>query len=545
MDLFLVLGGLGLFLFSIKSMSDGLQTLAGDKLRVILEKGTKTPLRGVLTGALVTGLIQSSSGTTVLAIGLVNSRLLTLRQAIGVIMGANIGTTVTAYLIGFKLSSYALPIIFVGTLCLFFSKNEKLINLGQVIFGFGLLFYGMDIMGQGLEPLAESELFANIMISVENNVFFGVFVGAVLTAAVQSSSAMIGIIQELAYQDVLTYLQAIPLLFGSNIGTTVTALIAGVGATVNARRASLVHLLFNVIGTLIFLPLFVFGIFPWMVETLINVITFGGWESLNVKMQIAQSHGVFNIINTLLMLPFVGVLNKLVCTLIPDREETALDLVQPKYLEKRLLSNTPMALSSASRELLHMGRLAGEALEYAADYYFLHGENDKSEALLRENAIDVLEQEITKFVIAATNNREMSHVLTERSHLILQAIGDLERVGDHAENLVELTDYCLENKIVISQEANAMLRSMFQEVEQAFGDSLSALRNNNKEIARQVIQRDDIIDNMETELRKGHISRLNAGKCSAGAGAVYLDLLSNLERIGDHAVNIAKYVLDN
>ncbi len=542
--LFFFLGGLGMFLFSMKSMSDGLQALAGDKLRDILEKGTKTPIRGILTGTLVTGLIQSSAATTVLAIGLVNSRLMTLRQAIGVIMGANIGTTVTAFLIGFKLSDYSLPIVFVGAFLLFFAKKENWLHLGQVILGFGLLFYGMDVMGQGLKPLAQSPLFTDLMIGVEGNIFLGVAVGAILTAVVQSSSATIGIMQELAYQGVMTYNQVVPLLFGSNIGTTVTALLAGLGTSVNAKRASIVNLMFNTIGTFIFLPLFVLGIFPFLVE-LVASFTPGGWEGMNVKMQIAETHGMFNITNTILFLPFVGLLDKLVCKVIPDKEDDRDLMLQPKYLEKRLLGNMPMALSNASREMLHMGRMAAEAVEYAVDYYFLHGDEDKEEALRRENIVDILEQAITHYVIDATYGHDVNHVLSQRSYMILQAVGDLERVGDHAENLVELTDYCKENKIEMSKEANEGLREMMQAVNKAMADSLTALRNNNVTLAQQVIEQDDIIDDMESNLRKGHIARLNAGACSAAAGAVYLDILSNLERIGDHAVNLAKAVLED
>ena len=541
--LFYCLGGLGMFLFSMKCMSDGLQALAGDKLRDILEKGTKTPIRGALTGALVTGLIQSSAATTVLAIGLVNARLMSLRQAIGVIMGANIGTTVTAFLIGFKLSDYSLPIVFLGAAILFFCKKEKLVHLGTVILGFGLLFYGMDVMGQGLKPLAEFPQFTNLMLMVEDNIILGVGVGAVLTAAIQSSSAFIGIMQELAYQGVMTYNQVVPMLFGSNIGTTVTALLAGLGATLNAKRTSFINLMFNTLGTFIWLPLFLLGIFPFMIETVAG-FTPGGWEAMNVKMQVALTHGMFNIGNTLLFLPFVAVLDKLVCRLIPEKEEHVDWDIQPKYLEKRLLNSAPMALSCASREMLHMGRIAAESLEYAVDYYFLHGEDDKKESMQREETVDMLEQAITNYVVEVTHNHDLDQILSERSYMLMQAVGDLERIGDHAENLIELTDYCRENKIEMSKEANDGLREMMQLVERAVRDSLNALRNNDRDLAIKVIEQDDGVDVMEVELRKGHIARLNAGACSAGAGAVYLDILSNLERIGDHAVNLAQEVLD-
>lgn len=546
--LFMVLGGVGLFLYGMKLMSEGLQTIAGDRMRDILEKGTKTPIRGVFTGILVTGLIQSSSGTTVLTVGLVNSGLLTLRQAIGIIMGANIGTTVTAYLIGFRLSDYALPIIFVGVLCLFFFKKQRIVYFGQAILGFGLLFYGMDIMGSGLKPLSSAEWFTALMYQVDDQPLLGVLMGAGLTGLVQSSSATIGILQELTYQGVITYTQAVPILFGDNIGTTVTALIAGIGASVAARRASLTHFFFNVMGTLIFLPLFLLGVFPWIVENVTNVMLgpAGGWLGINVKMQIAQTHGVFNVLNTAIQLPFVGFLAALVTKIIPDKTLVAIegdDPTLPKYLEPRLLNNTPVAMSNAGREVLHMGNLAGEALSSAAQYLFFRKPEDRDMALSREDAVDSLEQRITQYVIEATYNRDISPGLSNRSFMILQVVGDLERIGDHAENLVELADYCNENRIGISKEAMDSLKEMVVHVEKAFSDSLLAMKTNNSELARSVIALDDVIDQMENDLRKGHITRLNEGKCSGSAGAIYLDILSNLERIGDHAVNIAKYVI--
>ena len=321
--LFIFLGGLGMFLFGVKSMSEGLQSVAGDKMRVILEKGTKTPIRGVFTGAIVTALIQSSSGTTVLTVGLVNAGLLPLRQAIGVIMGANIGTTLTAYLIGFDLGAYSLPILALGVFLLFFFKNKKVNYIGQVLLGFGLLFYGMEVMGEGVKPLRNSPFFIDLMKGVDNNSLMGVLIGVIFTGIVQSSTATIGVLQELASQGVVTYNQAVPILFGDNIGTTVTALLASIGATVAARRAALTHMLFNLTGTIIFLPLFILGIFQIIIVGFTDFIYIllpgfeGTWETLNIKMQIAQTHGVFNITNTLIHLPFVSLLTALVTKIIP------------------------------------------------------------------------------------------------------------------------------------------------------------------------------------------------------------------------------------
>lgn len=544
--LFMFLGGLGLFLFGIKSMSEGLQAIAGDKLRVILEKGTKTPLRGVLTGIIVTGLIQSSSGTTVLTVGLVNAGLLPLRQAIGVIMGANIGTTVTAYLIGFDLSAYSMPIIAIGVFLLFFFKKKRINYLGQIFLGFGLLFYGMDIMGEGMMPLRNAPFFINLMKGVEDNALLGVLIGAIFTAVVQSSSATIGVLQELANQGVVTYFQAVPILFGDNIGTTVTALFAGIGASIAARRAALTHLLFNIIGTIIFLPLFLLGIFPVIVSGLTNFAYLllpgsGSWETLNIKMQIAQTHGVFNLTNTLIHLPFVTFMAMLVTKLIPGGEPEV-DR-KPRYLEPRLLGNPPVALANASRELLRMGRFASESFDHAAKYFINRRSEDKQSAIRLEDVVDQLEQEITNYVVKATSGKKLDNELYRHSYIILQAVGDLERVGDHAENLIELTDYAQENNVEFSDTAMDDLEQMINAVKEILATSLQALKTESRELAIKTVSSDDIIDQMEIHLRKAHITRLNEGTCNGSAGAIYLDILSNLERIGDHAVNIAGYVL--
>lgn len=546
--LFLSIGGLALFLYGMRLMSDGLQNAAGDKLRIILEKGTKTPLRGVLTGLLVTGLIQSSSGTSVIAVGLVNAKLLTLKQAIGIILGANIGTTVTAYLIGFKLTDYALPIIFVGAMLFLFTKKRQSILVGQVLLGFGMLFYGMDVMGNGLKPLGYSEFFMNLMASVDDNSLVGVIIGLVMTAVMQSSSATIGVLQELAYQGVLSYDQAVPILFGDNIGTTVTAIIAGFGASVEAKRTSLVNLFCKTIGTAIFLPLYLCGILPMIVEGVTDLMfaAGGGWDAINVKMQIAQTHGVFNVLNTALHLPFVGVMAALVTRLIPDVavEEEKENLGKPIYLETRLLNNPSMALSNAMHELLRMYDFAMQTLNYSRNYFFDRNEEDKTNAYYVGKAVDVLDLKITNYVIESTFNKDVGQAASNKSYIVLQSVGDIERIGDHAENILEVTDTCIEGNIEFSDDARESLRTMFSYVQQIVVDAMTALEMNDKELAKDVIGFDDMIDQMEACLRKGHIERLNAGQCNGSAGAAYLDIINNLERIGDHCVNIAKYVLE-
>lgn len=546
--LFNFLGGLALFLFGIKAMSDGLQSVAGDKMRVILEKGTSTPYRGALTGAFVTALIQSSSGTTVLAIGLVNAGLLNLRQAIGIIMGANVGTTITAYLIGFNLKEYSLPLIAFGVFLLFFSKNKRFNYFGQVVFGFGLLFFGMDIMGQGMQPLRSSDFFINLMMDVENNALLGVVIGAVFTGIVQSSSATIGILQELANQGAVTISQIVPILFGMNIGTTITALLAGIGASVIARRAALSHFIFNVVGTLIFLPLFLTGFFLTLVIASTDLIYgfvpgSGSWETINVKMQIAQIHGAFNIINTLILLPFVSILAAIVTTIIPS-QEGEVDAT-PQFLEPRLLNNLPVALSNAKHELLRMGNIAFETLENAVEFFFTRKDENQKAARLCEIIVDKLETEIESYVLKAISGKNLTSVLSKRSHTIMMAVGDIERVGDHAQNIVELAEYASSHDLSFSDKALTDLENMTEHVKEILLLSFEALEKEDRQLAQKVIEKDNIIDDIEKRLRKAHIARVNARTCNGNVGAVYLDMLSNLERIGDHSVNIAGYVIGN
>lgn len=547
--LFYALGGLGIFLFGIKYMSEGLQNVAGERMREFLEKGTKTPLRGIITGALVTALIQSSSGTTVLTVGLVNAGLLTLRQAIGVIMGANIGTTLTAYLIGFKLEHYALPIISVGVIMLFFIKNKKLANLGQVFFGFGMLFYGMSVMGEGLKPLKEWDYFLYLMANVEDNPLLGVGIGTVFTFVVQSSSATIGVLQKLAEQGAVTYYQAVPILFGDNIGTTVTALLASIGTTVAARRAALTHTLFNLGGTVIFLPLFLLGIFPEVIRLVTNYFFVllpgfeGTWETLNIRMQIAQTHGVFNISNTFIQLPFVGYLAWVVCKMVPGQD--AQFIMETRFLERRLFTNPAVALGQSAQETLRMGKHAREFFSESVQFFFDPKGKELNPMYLeqKEELINRLDEDITDYLVKLSASKNMSEDQSNYAHTLLQAISDLERIGDHADNIVEMAVYSVEHKIKFTDEALASIRSMAEQTEETLHMALKALETGDRFLARQVIRSEVVIDNLEKEFREGHIMRLNAGICSGVEGSVFLDLLSNMERVGDHSVNIAEYVL--
>ncbi len=546
--LFSFVGGLGLFLFGLRFMSDGLQAVAGDRMRTILEKGTSSPIRGVFTGLLVTGLIQSSSATTVLTVGLVNAQMLTLRQAIGVIMGANIGTTVTAYLIGFNLQDYALPILGLGALIYLFAKVKRTQMIGQTLFGFGVLFFGLNLMGTGMAPLKDVAFFTSLMTSIENNALIGVAIGALMTMIIQSSSATIGVLQQLAYQGAITYQQAVPILFGDNIGTTITALLASIGTSLAARRTALTHTLFNVIGTLIFLPLFLMGYFEKLVALFTNYLFVflpgfvGTWETLNIKLQIAQTHAVFNISNTMIQLPFVAVLACIVTQLIPGREED-LDPYRPKFIDRRFLSNPSLALAQAKRETLHMASMAFEAFNNAIDHFYNPREETLEKSMALEAGIDRLEREITDFVVVASR-KQLSAAESVSANIILQSLNDIERIGDHCENIIEQADYAQKNQVNFSGEAQEEMHSIIEITKQALILAYQTLEHHDVSAARQVLPLEEKIDELQENYRKNHIRRLNEGICNGSNGAVFLDMLTNLERIGDHCRNIAQYILE-
>ena len=546
--IFAFVGGLALFLFGLKFMSGALQEVAGDKMRTILEQGTKSPLRGVLTGIAVTGLIQSSSATTVLTVGLVNAQLLTLRQAIGIIMGANIGTTVTVYLIGFNLQNYVLPIIAIGVFTYIFAKNKRAQLVGQAILGFGILFYGLSIMGDGMRPLKDLQFFTDLMLGIEDNAIVGVLIGVIFTGLVQASSATIGVMQELAYQGAMTYNQAVPILFGDNIGTTVTVLLASIGTGVVAKRAAITHFMFNVIGTIIFLPLFISGIFEKMVVYFTNYLFIlipgnVGWDALNVKLQIAQTHLVFNLSNTLIQLPFVGLIAFLVTKIIPDsKKEKMIDRSKAIYIDKRFLVNPSVALAQATRETLRMGEMTREAFCNAMEYFEKQQQSLQQKGEQIEDAIDNLEREITDYIVLASERR-LSKEDSYQSYALLQSLNDIESIGDLCINIMELKDYAARHQVTFSGEAKDELNKMIDLTKETLLLTMLTLEKKDKTMAKQVEENEELIDEMQNEYRRAHIRRLNERVCNGNNGAVFLDLLGNLERISDLCRNIVGYAI--
>ncbi|CAM3798787.1 Na/Pi cotransporter family protein [Alkalicoccus chagannorensis] len=532
--LFMFFGGLAIFLFGIKYMGDGLQKVAGDKLRDMLDKFTSNPVMGVITGITVTVALQTSTGTTVLAIGLVNAGFMSLRQAIGVIMGANIGTTVTAFIIGLNIADYALPILAVGTLLIFFFKNKKANNFGQVFFGFGALFYGLNLMGDGLRPIREVEAFADLTVSMSQNPMLGVLIGTIFTVSVQSSTAAIGLLQQLFAEGAIGIDAALPVLFGDNIGTTITAVLASLGASLAAKRAALTHVIFNVVGTVLVLII---------IQPYISFIVFlQDALELNARMTIAWAHGIFNVSNVLIQLPFVGVLAFIVTKLLPGRE-TVIEY-KAQHLDPTLITqSSSIALTQAKRETLRMGELSVQGLHESAQFVRTNQNRHAELANQFEDAINNLDKKITEYLTKISTNSLSAN--DSRLHsMLMDTVRDIERVGDHMENIVELKEYQITNKVKLSESAVEDLEQMFTLTISTLEEAMEALDHDDNEKARSAILKEEEIDKMERQLRKKHIRRLNDGLCDGSAGIVFVDMISNLERIGDHSVNIAEAVTE-
>ena len=531
--LFHFLGGLGLFLYSIKTMGDGLQQAAGDRLRFYIDKYTSNPFLGVLVGIVVTALIQSSTGVTVITVGLVSASLLTLRQAIGIIMGANIGTTVTSFIIGFKLGEYALPLIFIGTMFLFFTKNRTANNIGRILFGVGGIFYALNLISAGMSPLKDLPQFKEYMVTLGQNPILGVVAGAVITVLIQASSATIGILQGLYAGGFLDLKGSLPVLFGDNIGTTLTVIIAAAGANVSAKRVAASHVTFNVLGTI--LCLILLGPFTSMIEY------FQALLHLSPEMTIAFSHGAFNVSNTIVQFPFIGALAYFVTKLIPGEDEVV--KYEPLYLDEQLIQQAPsIALGNAKKELLHLGNYAVKAFDLSYDYIINSNEKVAEKGHKTEEAINTIDEKLTRYLITLSSealSQKESEVLTN----ILDSSRDLERIGDHAEALININDYLQRKNVQFSNSALEELEDIYRQTSEFVKDALESVENNDLEMAESLIERHEAINKMERVLRKTHIKRLNNGECSTQAGVNFIDIISHYTRVSDHAMNLAEKVL--
>lgn len=529
-----LLGGLGLFLYGMNLMAEGLQKAAGDKLKKIVEKLTSNTIMGVLVGTVVTAIIQSSSAATVMVVGFVNAGIMNLTQAIGVIMGANIGTTVTAQIVSFKLEAIAPVALGIGIILYLFSKKQKTKELATILLGFGILFTGMEFMKDAVKPLAEYEGFRNALIYFGNHPVLGILAGFAITGIIQSSSASMGMLIALASQGLIPLSAALPILYGDNIGTCVTSLISSIGASRNAKRAATMHLTFNVIGTLIFVL-----ILNYPISALVT------WLDPNdAARQIANAHTIFNIVNVLILLPFAKYIVKLVLKIMPITEEENEATVATKYLDERILQTPSIALGNTVKEVVRMGDKANKALESSMKSLINKSIDDIEKTEKYEEHVNQLQKEILNYLLKLSksplNDEERNKV-----DLLFNTVNDIERVSDHAENISELSRIAIDKDLVFSDSAIDEMKNIYSKAQENFMSSLKCLEENNKKMITNIYKVEDEVDALDKLYKKKHMERLNNGRCTIDSGVLFLDLLTNLERVSDHSCNIANYVEAN
>ena len=547
-SLFGFIGGLGMFLYGMNIMADGMQKTAGGRMKQFLGMLTNNRFMAVVLGALITAIIQSSGATTVMVVGFVSAGVMNLTQAVGVIMGANIGTTITAWIVSmsqlgdaFEVMEpifYAPLIIGIGSLLIIFSMKQRKKLIGEILVGLGLLFIGLDFMSGSIAPYTDAPIFSQAFALLGSNPILGMIVGFVVTTLLQSSSASVGILQTLALNGIVTTNAAIYITLGQNIGSCTTALISSIGGSRTAKRAAVIHLTFNIIGSIIFgvVGFFVFTFNPAIAGSEINAV------------QISIFHTVFNLTNTIILFPFANQLVKISGLVIkekPGEKDTELteEEVVLKHLDERIFESPAFALETAVLEVIHMGQITQANLGRAVKALEGRSQEDINEVYKTEKTINNMEKMLTEYLIKVDNLS-----LTEHQKLVVAnlfySISDIERVGDHAENLAELAQDMADKNYSFSETAISDLRSISDAVQEAFKCSVQARETGNMDDVRKVSQLEDEVDNLEEELREKHIERLSTGQCTASAGVIFLDAISNQERISDHAYNLAGYIKD-
>ena len=541
------LGGLGMFLYGMNIMADGMQKTAGSKMSSFLGMLTNNRFLAVALGALITAIIQSSGATTVMVVGFVSAGVLNLSQAVGVIMGANIGTTITAWIVSMsqlgdafevmKPGFYAPAIIGIGALLLVFAKSQKKKTIGEIMIGLGLLFIGLDFMSGSINPYTDAPIFAKAFEILGGNPLLGMIIGALVTALLQSSSASVGILQTLAMNGIVTTNAAIYITLGQNIGSCVTAMLSSMGGSRTAKRAAVMHLTFNVIGAIVFgsIGFIFFSLRPAFAASNINAV------------QISIFHTIFNLTMTTLLFPFADVLVKISGMVVKEKAEeepvaedaeTAATL---KHLDERIFESPAFAVETAALEVVHMGQITYENVVRAIDAVLTVNSDEVETVFKTEQTINNMEKMLTEYLIKVDNLS-----LTEKQKKVVNnlfySVSDIERIGDHAENLAEQAQYMVEHGLQFSTTGADDLKSISDSVLKSFQYAIDARQNGNMEAVRKVSQYEDDVDSQEEELREKHIERLSAGECKASAGVVFLDIISNLERISDHAYNLAGYI---
>lgn len=533
----LILAGLGLFLFGIDYMGDGLKSYAGDKLKDVIDKYTSSPLKGILIGALVTCLIQSSSGTTALTIGLIRSGLMNLNQAVGIIMGANIGTVITSVLVGLKISKYAVYFIIIGAFVSMFSKNKKTKYLSQIIFGFGCLFYGLDLMGDNLAMIADVPEFTQITEFLTKSPWLGLLGGTILTCAIQSSAATIAIVQQMYGAGAIGLNIALPFLFGSNIGTTITAVLASIGGSIPAKRAAFFHVLFNVVGSMIFMIV----LSPF--TALINYIN--SISTIAPELQLALAHGIFNVVTTVLFFPFVNKIVIVIKKIIPNHaKELQMDLSE---LDTHVVQLFPShALAIAKNKIMEMGSITVEACENVKEYFISKNASAKENVEELENAINLLDKKIAEYLLLISHEQLNDHDSKEY-FADMKSIKDLERIGDLCVNLVQFFEAVYEEKDDFSIEAKDDIIAMLNMGIEMLNHAMVAFDKHDLDDIIYVDDRESNLDYYNKKAKQRHIQRVtNKTEKSVIVNSTYVDILSNIERIGDHCQNIAEsFILED
>lgn len=547
MDLFDVLtliGGLSLFLFGMNIMGQALERKAGNKLKDLLAKMTNSKFKGFLTGLVITAVIQSSSATTVMVVGFVNSGLMTLRQAINVIMGANIGTTITSWILSLgdidgssilitllKPTSFTPILAFIGIIFYIFLKDDSKKDIGSILLGFATLMFGMDTMSNAVSGLANVPGFSNLFI-LFTNPLLGVLVGALLTAIIQSSSASVGILQALSSTGQVTYGAAVPIIMGQNIGTCVTCLLSSIGTNKNARRAAVVHLLFNTIGTVVILTLFC------IIKTFVYIPLLSEQASM---FGIALTHSIFNVLCVMILLPMSALLEKLALRIIPD------DKIKEKYdeLDTRLFVTPTLALAQAKSSLSDMADTSRKAITMALKSVNNYSDKLYEDILKQEDKNDRYEDEIGTYLVDLSSKNNLSESESKEVSKMLKIIGDLERIADHAINIGQASRELRDKNLSLSEDAIKEMDNMLNAVKECVDLSLLAFEKDDLSIALKVPPLEEVIDELKAKLRANHIDRVKRRQCSIEAGFIWSDLLTNLERVGDHCNNIATEIIDD
>lgn len=543
--LFGLFGGLAVFIYGMNMMSECLQKAAGEKMKAVLALLTKNPVLGVLAGALTTAVLQSSSATTVMAIGFVSAGLMTLPQAISIIFGANIGTTMTAQIIAFKISDYIFLIIFVGFLISFLSRSERIKNIGLTIFAFGLLFLGIDTMGSVMQPLANSPVFTELFDKVSDIPVLGVLTGTVMTLVVQSSSATIAVLQNFAIQpgadgvsSVIGLTGAIPILLGDNIGTTITAVLASIGQPRNAKRTAAAHCIFNVSGCLLFI---------WLIRpfaAFIQMISPKGPEVEVISRQIANAHTTFNIVMTLIWTPLLFVMVKLVMRLIPDKKEGEGDPAEPVYLDDRLMAQPAAALQLAAKEILHLAFLVGEQLHLTTGMVRRKEEGQPAAGIEQREKLKGLGGKITEYLSGLFSAGVLTEEQAAQTAGVMYLLGDVERMGELCVDVTLAIEDRDRRKTKYSKEAMKDLEKSLKVIEDMYGAALQVLTTGDEESARKIRKKKEKVLDLDIEMRKGHMDRVSKGKCATEMTGPLNDILHAIDRMGNCCVNIADAALD-